>query len=186
MNEPAGLSRLWGIDKTWTLFLDRDGVINKRLPGNYVKHVREFVFLDGVLEAIPKLNQIFGRLILVTNQQGIGKGLMTEHDLKMVHDYMLEKIREHGGKLDAVYFSPYRAEENHMMRKPNTGMAMKAKEDFPEIDFAKSVMVGDSLSDVEFGKRCGMKTVFVVRENTIEKNDADLVLSGLKDFAVML
>lgn len=184
MNGQQKLSRLWKIDRSWTLFLDRDGVINKRVRGGYVRRVEEFEFLEGVLEAIPELNRVFGRLVMVTNQQGIGKGLMTEEDLKKVHDYMIQEILKHGGRVDAVYFSPFLEQENHPMRKPGTGMALKAREDFPDIEFRRSVMVGDSPSDVEFGKKCGMKTVLIrdETENIRGISEPDCVLMSLREF----
>lgn len=182
MNEQKRLSRFLHIDKNWTLFLDRDGVINKRLSGDYVKNIEEFEFLEGVKECLPMLNKIFDRIIVVTNQQGIGKGIMTEYDLYKVHQFMLFEIEKSGGKIDAVYFSPFKAEENHPMRKPNTGMALKAKEDFPDIEFEKSIMVGDSESDMEFGKRCGMKTVFI-GNNNLQGIHADFAFKSLKEFS---
>lgn len=150
------------VDKTWTLFLDRDGVINKHLPDDYVKTWKEFIFNDGVLESINRLSKIFGRIIVVTNQQGIGKGLMTVEDLKAIHQKMLHEIELAGGHINAIYFAPLLvANDSEGMRKPNTGMAMQAKKDFPEIDFSKSIMVGDTKSDMQFGKNAGMFTVFL-------------------------
>lgn len=181
MSEQKKLSQILNINKNWTLFLDRDGVINKRLPGDYVKNVNEFEFLEGVRECVPLLNKIFAKIIVVTNQQGIGKGIMTEHDLHMVHQFMLSEIEKFGGKIHAVYFSPFKAEENHPMRKPNVGMALKAKEDFPEIEFEKSIMVGDSESDMEFGNRCGMKTVFIKHAHP-QGVRADFTFRSLKEF----
>lgn len=81
----------WGIDHTWTLFLDRDGVINERLMGAYVRSIDEFKFLQEIPETIAQLSTIFGRVIVVTNQQGIGKGLMTERNLEEVHAYIDRK-----------------------------------------------------------------------------------------------
>jgi len=153
------------INKTWTLFLDRDGVINKRLVDDYVKILSEFEFLDGVPEALKQFTDLFGRIIVVTNQQGIGKGVYTENDLNMIHHYMIDEIEKHGGKIDKVYHSPYLASENHVWRKPNIGMALQAQKDFPEIDFTKAVMIGDSMSDMEFGRNAGMKTVYINPEN---------------------
>lgn len=149
------------IDKSWTLFLDRDGVINRRLEDDYIKKISEFVFLDGVPEAIRILSGVFGKIFVVTNQQGIGKGLMNEADLISIHTYMIKNIEKRGGKIDQIYFCPELDGINHPDRKPQTGMALKAKQDYPEIDFLKSIMVGDSLSDMEFGRRAGMKTVFI-------------------------
>ena len=147
------------IDESWTLFLDRDGVINERIVGDYVKNIEEFQFIPGALEAIARFSKLFGRLVVVTNQQGIGKGLMTERNLMDVHRYMCSEIEKHGGKIDAVYFAPQLAKENSQLRKPNIGMALLAQQDFPEINFQKAVMIGDSDSDILFGQSLGMITV---------------------------
>ena len=157
MNIPTEMK----FDRTWTLFLDRDGVINQRLMNDYIKTIEGFVFLDGVLEAMPIFNQIFGQIVVVTNQQGIEKGLMTQKDLYNIHARMLNSIRDKGGRIDAIYHCPELANTNAECRKPNTGMALEAKTDFPEIDFEKSVMIGDSISDMEFGRKLGMTCVFV-------------------------
>lgn len=149
------------IDKSWTLFLDRDGVINQRIFGDYVKTPDQFHFLEGVLEALKMLNPNFQRILLVTNQQGIGKGIMTTNDLFAIHEKMLSEINTHGGRIDAIYFCPELAENHPVCRKPNTGMGIQAVNEFPEIDFSKSIMVGDSLSDIEFGNRLGMRSVFI-------------------------
>lgn len=153
--------KIANIDSEWTLFLDRDGVINKKIDNNYVKQISEFEFLANALNAIVFFSKIFGRIIVVTNQQGIGKGLMTDQDLHLVHQYLSDSVSKAGGKIDAIYYAPQLAKENSILRKPNIGMGSKAKEDFAEIDFNKSIMVGDSLSDIEFGKRLQMKTVFI-------------------------
>jgi len=147
------------IDSSWSLFLDRDGVINKRIVDDYVKSVDEFHFIEGSLAAIAELSKLFERIVVVTNQQGIGKGIMTERNLSDVHRYMLSEIEREGGKIDAVYFAPQLSSENSEMRKPNPGMALQAKQDFTEIDFSKSVLIGDSDSDVRFGQNLGMITV---------------------------
>lgn len=152
------------INKTWTLFLDRDGVINKKLDNDYVKHWIEFEFLEGVLDALKKLDTVFGKIVVVTNQQGIGKHLYRIEDLELIHKNMLYEITYLGGRIDKVYFSPYLSSENHPTRKPGIGMALQAKKDFPEIDFSKSIIVGDSLSDMEFGTNAGMRTVFISAE----------------------
>jgi histidinol-phosphate phosphatase family protein len=178
-DETSGIHFLKEIDKTWTLFLDRDGVINKRLMGDYVKNVDEFEFLPGVLEAIAAFSKKFGRIIIVTNQQGIGRGIMTENDLKLVHDHMVRQVEKHGGRIYAVYYAPQLASENSNMRKPEIGMAMKAKEDFPEIDFTKSLMIGDSMSDIEFGEKAGMKTLFIDHEK--KKPKEVICLSSLEE-----
>jgi histidinol-phosphate phosphatase family protein len=153
----SGLS----IDKTWSLFLDRDGVINRKLPGDYVRSWAQFSFADGVLEALLVFADVFGPIIMVTNQQGIGKGLMSSTDLEDLHGKMLSEISHSGGRIDAIYHSPHLEKENHLSRKPNVGMGLMAKKANPEIRFKKSIMVGDSPGDMLFGKRLGMKTVFI-------------------------
>ena len=149
------------IDESWTLFLDRDGVINDEKENDYIRHAGEFHFLEGVLPAIAKLSRFFGKLVVVTNQKGIGKGLMTETDLSIIHQKMTSEIAKAGGRIDQVYFCPDKDPDAHC-RKPNIGMALQAKKDFADIDFYKSVMVGNTLSDMEFGRSCGMRTIFVL------------------------
>lgn len=151
----------------WTLFLDRDGVINERIVGNYVRKWEEFVFEKGVLEAMPILARKFDRIVVVTNQQGIAKELMTAQDLEIVHQQMLDVLHLNHGRIDKVYYCPLHEKENPACRKPNPGMALEAQLDFPEIIFKRSVMVGDSISDIEFGKRLGMKTVFITTKKDI-------------------
>lgn len=167
----------WNIDTSWTLFLDRDGVINKRLPG-YVSSREEFQLLPGVELALAKASEVFGLIVVVTNQQGIGKGLMSERNLFDVHAYCSELVAVAGGRIDRYYFAPELADSGGMLRKPQTGMALLAQHDFPQIDFGRSVMVGDSDSDIAFGKKLGMKTVFVAADGN-EHPEADLTVSSL-------
>ena len=171
---------MWGIDKSWTLFLDRDGVINHRIPGDYVKNPTEFKLVEGSEKAIAAANQLFGRVFVVTNQQGIGKGIMTERNLFEVHDYCDELLEKHNARIHSWYFAPQLKTENSSMRKPGPGMALRAQQDFPETDFSKSVMIGDTASDMEFGRQLGMKTIFVKTE--IEPlSEADFVAENLSD-----
>ncbi|MBN2175847.1 MAG: HAD-IIIA family hydrolase [Bacteroidales bacterium] len=177
------------IDKSWSLFLDRDGVINKRLEGDYVKKWEEFEFLPGVLKSLAVFNKIFGKIFIVTNQQGIGKGLMLETELEVIHDRMNREIQAHGGKINKTYYSPYKAEENSVFRKPNTGLARKAKIDFPEIAFEKSIMAGDSITDMQFGKNAGMFTVLIGKDKEFyqaHKEIIDLMFPDLEGFAEFL
>ncbi|MDR1113412.1 MAG: lipid-A-disaccharide synthase [Bacteroidales bacterium] len=147
------------INPEWTLFLDRDGVINRQIAGGYVTSAGDFVLIEETVAALTVARRYFGRIIVVTNQQCIGKGLCSAEAVEQVHQFMIDELSKKGIKIDAVYYCPHAAEEGCDCRKPNTGMALQAQHDFPEIDFAKSVMVGDSPSDLEFGKRCGMKTL---------------------------
>lgn len=168
------------------LFLDRDGVINVRLIDDYVKRKEEFEFLEGNLEAFKIFNRLFDKIVVVTNQQGIGKGLMSENDLEQVHSYMKKEIEQCGGRIDAVFHCPSLAKENSIDRKPKVGMGLKARKLFKEIRFKDSIMVGDSLSDLVFGKRLKMHTVHISSSpSTARKHPKriDKVCNNLLEFA---
>ena len=139
------------------LFLDRDGILNKHLPGDYVRNWSMWEWLPGILEAMPVLAKRFKRIFIVTNQQGVGKGLMTEADLEDVHRHMLADIEAAGGRIDRVYVCTALEGEKSPNRKPEIGMALQAQRDFPEVDFHRSVMVGDSKSDELFAQRSRMR-----------------------------
>ena len=132
------------------------------------------------------LTKYFNKIIIVTNQQGIGKGVMTENDLKEVHMYMIEEILKVGGRIDAIYHCPDLANSNSTFRKPNPGMALKAKEDFPMIDFSHSMMVGDSKLDMDFAQNLGIRKIYIgdLEEEGITLVDVDLVFQSLYDFAL--
>jgi histidinol-phosphate phosphatase family protein len=172
------------INPRTVLFVDRDGVINRRLPGTYVKKTEEFEFLEGVLEAFKIFDRIFFKIFVVTNQQGIGKGYMTEQELTKVHQHLLTKIQQSGGRIDRIYHAPQLATLNPPMRKPNTGMALAAKRDFPHIDLSNAIMVGDSKSDMQFGNNAGMQNVFI-HPHPLTHDDIPYILhfEHLIDFA---
>ncbi len=174
------------IDSCWTLFLDRDGTINRRRVDDYVKCWEEFEFLPGVLEALPVLNRIFSRLIIVTNQQGIGKGIMTAGTLEEIHRRMVEVIREYGGEIHGIYFCDALAGDGRPCRKPDTGMAYQALKDFPRIGFSRSVIAGDSATDMEFGRRLGMVRVLIAEESltgSLNKDSFDYHYPDLLSFS---
>lgn len=142
------------------LFLDRDGVINVERPNDYVKSIREFVFIEGATEAIAKLSNIFDKIFVITNQRGIGRGKFSEQDLANIHDHMIVEIEKQGGRIDHIYYCSD-IKESSVNRKPNIGMAFQALRDYPEIDFQKSIFVGNSKSDIIFGNKLGMFSVLV-------------------------
>ena len=152
------------IDKTWTLFIDRDGVINHEKKEDYILNWSEFKFYDTVNAAMKILSEMFGVIVMVTNQRGVGKQLMTREDLHNIHSNMLQTITAAGGRIDQIYFCDS-MDNNHPERKPNPGMAHLAKKDFNHIDFNKSLMVGNKLSDMQFGKNAGIQTVYVDTTN---------------------
>jgi histidinol-phosphate phosphatase family protein len=175
------------IDSGWSLFLDRDGVINTRILGGYIQRWEQFEFLPGVTEALKVLSREFPRIIVVSNQQGIGKGLMTEEELDALHRKMIAEVEQSGGRIDRIYYSPHLEEEGSVNRKPNVGMALIARKEFPGINFKRSVMVGDSISDMIFGKRLKMVNVFISEDiGEIRKNHhcIDFVYPDLISFAI--
>lgn len=173
------------IDKSWTLFLDRDGVINERIWGGYVTRPEAFKFLPHVEEAIASFNNLFYKVVVVTNQQCIGKGIIEERNLLEVHDYMQQELAKVGGHIDHYFYAPELASNPNNTRKPKPSMAYQAKSKFSEIDFEKSIMVGDTDTDIQFGQYLGMKTVRI--ETKAEENTkADINFSSLWNFAKAL
>lgn len=141
------------------LFLDRDGILNKHLPGDYVRNWNMWEWLPCVLDAMPVLAKHYKRIFIVSNQQGVGKGLMTQADLDDVHRHMLSDIEKAGGRIDKVYVCTDLESAHSPNRKPEIGMALQAQHDFPDVDFHRSVMVGDSKSDELFAQRSHMRFV---------------------------
>ncbi len=133
--------------KNWTLFMDRDGVINKQIINGYVLSDDQFEFLHGVLKAIPMLNLCFDRIFVVTNQQCINYGLISAMEIERIHNMMLRRISKAGGKIDHVFVAPYLESEKNTYRKPEIGMVLDALQMHNDIELSKSVMVGDTKSD---------------------------------------
>lgn len=143
-----------------TLFLDRDGVINRWIPGDYVRTWDRFVFLPGILECLRAWAAKFKHIIIVSNQRGVGKGKMTQEQLDAVHGRMLEEIRQAGGRIDGIYVCTA-VEAEDPRRKPNTGLFEEARHDYPDITPERSLMLGDSHYDRDFARNCGMDFVLM-------------------------
>ena len=177
-------SILKNIDSSWTLFIDRDGVVNDEKHNDYIHKWDEFKFYDGVKEAFKIFNEKFGPIIMVTNQRGIAKGLTKIEDLNTIHTNMLEEIIEANGRIDKIYFC---ADMESEFRKPNPGMGLKAMKDFSSIDIKKSIMIGNTLSDMKFGRNLGVAiNIFLptTRKDVNTDNDSiDLVFDTLIDVA---
>lgn len=174
------------VDSSWTLFLDRDGVINTRKVGGYIENWDEFEFLPGVLPALAALSNVFSRIVVVTNQQGVGKGLMSQAILDGIHEHMIRAVKENGGKINKVYSCTELAVNNPVCRKPNVGMGIMARRDYPEIDFKKSLLVGDSASDIDFGFRLGMKTCYVGSTEKQMSPSPDMYINALYELPTLL
>jgi histidinol-phosphate phosphatase family protein len=176
------------VNKEWTLFLDRDGVINHEKHEDYIHTWDEFKFYDGVTEAIKIFKETFNRILVVTNQRGIGRGLTKDEDLQIIHSNMLQEIVVKGGHLDAIYYCGD-VEDDSPYRKPNPGMGHAAVREFPDIDLSRSIMVGNTLSDMQFGRNLGMYTVFLTTtrpEVDLKDERIDMVFGSLIEFAAAL
>jgi D-glycero-D-manno-heptose 1,7-bisphosphate phosphatase len=157
---------------TKAVFLDRDGVINKKPPeGDYVTCWDDFKFLPRVDEAIAQLNRAGFYVIVVTNQRCIAKGLMTVAQLETIHKRMSESLAERGARIDAIYYCPHEMKPICRCRKPAPGMFVDAARDY-RIELPASWMIGDSDIDIEAGKNAGCKTARLLDE-TGEDADAD-------------
>jgi len=170
------------IDKTWTLFLDRDGVINNEKHMDYIHTWDQFKFYPGVKEAIKTFSQKFGNIFIVTNQRGVAKGLTKVEDLETIHKNLLNEIEQAGGRITKIYFC-CDLDDTSKNRKPNPGMGLQAKEDFPEVDFTKSVMIGNTISDMGFGRNIGAAINIFIRSTHpllgIQHPDVDLIFPDL-------
>ncbi len=174
------MKNLKHIDSSWTLFIDRDGVINDEKHDDYIHTWDEFKFYNGVKEAFEIFNTKLGVIVIITNQRGVAKGVTKIEDLHLIHKNMQEEIEAAGGRIDNIYVCTEMESEN---RKPNTGMGLKAIKDFPEIDLAKSLMIGNTLSDMKFGRNLGVAiNIFLPttrKEVALDHEDIDLIFNDL-------
>jgi histidinol-phosphate phosphatase family protein len=176
------------IDTSWTLFLDRDGVINHEKQEAYINSWSEFVFYEGVLDAFKIFTKKFNRIIIVTNQKGVGKGITKLDDLHEIHANMQHAIENNTGRVDAIYYCSD-LENDSLFRKPNPGMGLQAVKQFPDIDLKKSIIVGNTITDMQFGRDLGIYTIFLpTTRPEVNLNDEriDAVFPSLISFAAVL
>jgi D-glycero-D-manno-heptose 1,7-bisphosphate phosphatase len=163
----------WAADLR-TVFLDRDGILNEKMPEHrYVTRWDEFRVLPGVPESLRRFNDAGLRVVVVSNQRGIAKGLYTSADLETIHTQFQRLLDLDGARIDAFFICPHETDECNC-RKPLPGLFEQAVARFPEITPETSVMIGDSPTDIEFGRRVGMRTILV---------DAQHHTAGAKDVA---
>ena len=160
-------------------FLDRDGVINKKAPGNgYITRSQDFQLLPGAVESIKLLNQAGFLVIVVTNQRGIATGLLSGEALAQIHAKMSTELAADGAHLDAIYFCPHEIEPPCTCRKPAPGMLLTAATEF-HIDLHNCWMIGDSESDREAGRRAGCRTITIAPQPLPATNNSDLFADSL-------
>ena len=179
------MNELPKIDQRWTLFLDRDGVINERNFDGYILQWSDFHFTPGLLDTAAQIGQYFGRVFVVTNQQCVAKQLITESELALLHQKMKMELAAKGLYIDDIKVATERKNQEPFRRKPNTQMALELKAAHPELDFKKAVMVGDTDSDIVFGKALGMFTV-LVRSQEKTSVIPDLCIDHLADLPKLL
>ena len=171
----------------WVLFLDRDGVINRRIQNGYVRTWREFEFMNDAIRAISRLTAWAPHTVVLTNQQGVGKNLMSEDDLRNVHQRMREVLAEGGAFLDDVLYCTHLDSKGCVCRKPRAGMALSWLESHPEVDGSMSIMVGDTSSDMGMARNLaaltGGCTAVSIGDPTL---DADLHCASLAEFAELV
>ena len=166
--------------RTRAVFLDRDGVINRKLPEDrYVRNHEEFELLPGVRAALSIFSRLGYLLVVVTNQRGIARGLMDKNALDNVHDYMKLMFSERDVYLDGLYYCPHDRDEGCQCRKPRPGMILQAARDL-KIDLGSSFMIGDSDSDIEAATNAGVRAVRISSE---QDPKAFLTFPTLLEFA---
>ena len=143
-----------------TLFLDRDGVINIQRPKDYVKTIDEFIFQPHAIEAIALLNKYFKYIIIITNQRGVGRGILKQDDLEQIHQYMLNTLRESDAIIDKIYYCTALAWD-HPDRKTPTEMALPAESDVPEIKFPPRWFAGARCPMRPFADAAGIPAVLI-------------------------
>jgi D-glycero-D-manno-heptose 1,7-bisphosphate phosphatase len=167
------------------VFFDRDGVINRRIFGGYVTKWEEFELLDEVAQTVKAVKDLGYIAIVITNQQGIGKGLMTEEQLHELHEMMQDKLHElEQVRFDDIYYCGD-LKEGSTRRKPSPTMLLEAAEKW-NIDLTQSWMIGDSASDIEAGHAAGTHTAYLVTEHTRELPQADHILHKISDLVPLL
>lgn len=181
----ADLPVLMGHARGGTLFLDRDGVVNRKVDGDYVRGWAGFEFLPGALEALARLAGLFGTIVVVTNQRGVGRGLMRETDLADIHRRMVAEVERAGGRIDGVYHCPHDLDVGCQCRKPGLGLVRQAMREHPGIDLLRSVLAGDSESDMALARRLGVPGILVGDgTKTSEPPHGGVVFGTLLDFSV--
>lgn len=162
------------------VFFDRDGVINRRIHGGYVRSWEEFELVEEVAQTVKAVKDMGYLAIVITNQRGVGMGVMSEADLHDIHGKMQDRLHEaEEVRFDDIYYCTD-AEDGSFRRKPSPAMLLEAADKW-NIDLSQSWIVGDSSSDVEAGKRAGTRTAYLVTEHTTDIPEADKVINHISE-----
>ena len=165
------------------VFLDRDGVVNRKPPEDeFIRDWQSFELLPAVPESIARLNNAGVKVIVVTNQRGIALGHLSEDDLHVLHRELQRFLSDWGAHIDAIFYCPHDRNACNC-RKPKPGLFVKAFREFPQAGPNNSVVIGDSISDIEAGRNLGMPTIFV-RGNPQTQKSGALEAESLADATV--
>jgi len=165
----------------YTVFLDRDGVINKKAPdGFYIDHPDKLCLLPDVAKAVRQLNDLDIFTVIVTNQRGVSRGILTEEMLAVIHQKMGYELQKEGARIDKIYYCPHEAGVCYC-RKPDIGLFMRAKQEYPKIEFSRSYMIGDSLIDIIAGNKVGCKSILIGDAQNMLSEQAAITISSLQD-----
>ena len=161
------------------IFLDRDGVINEEV--GYLHKIKDFKFINGVMDSCNYFLSLGYQIIVVTNQSGIGRGLYKEEDFQIVNEWMLGKFEQQGVSILDVFFCPHGPNDNCYCRKPKPGLFIDAMKKY-DIDMKKSWMIGDKEADIEAANNAGIiQTILVKSGHKIneEKTSATFILDSI-------
>jgi D-glycero-D-manno-heptose 1,7-bisphosphate phosphatase len=171
--------------KSKAIFFDRDGVVNERILGGYIRSWDEFRFLPEVGETLKEIKDRGYIAIIITNQRGVGLGLMTESDLHDIHKRMQEELLDRSGvEFDDIIFCTD-ANDESARRKPSPAMLLEAQAKY-DLDMQKCWMIGDTASDIEAGARAGTKTAFLMNDHDIAPEKATICIASLKEIVTYL
>jgi D-glycero-D-manno-heptose 1,7-bisphosphate phosphatase len=143
------------------VFLDRDGVIIQNRE-NYVRSWTDVEFIPTSLYALERLSQTAHKIIIITNQSAVGRGIITLKQADAINRRIIEAIKKSGGRVDGFFMCPHTPEEHCSCRKPLPGLIQKAAEEL-SIDLESSVLIGDALTDIQAGSAAGIKTLILVK-----------------------
>lgn len=147
------------------IFLDRDWVLNKKAPEHeYVNSVQEFFWIPKAKDLIKFCNDSGRKVFVVTNQQGVWKWITKPHELQKIHDTIQKDLAKIWAKIDKFYVCPHLEVEDCECRKPKPGMILQAFKEFPEIEWEKCCLIGDSLTDINAGDSVGLKTLRIASD----------------------
>jgi len=172
------------------IFLDRDGVISIFTPNDFIKNWEEFEFLPDAIEGLQILKNAGYKIVIISNQSGVGKGIFSKKGLEEITENMKNVLSKNEVEIYKIYYCTHREDENCNCRKPKVGLFLKAKEEIGNIDFSKTFFIGDSKKDIIAGEKIGTKTVLVLSGETKSKQETekweikpDYIFKNLKEAA---